>query len=140
MRALKAIDTVAGRRYSRRIVMTLRRRTLTLLLVAFAFLAVFAHICVLPGHSHAASAPVEHDHDQSATHDQEPNSAAEGVHTASCEALRSSDTAAALVPAALGVVPRVVATGVFAAGTARLDLQPTGASPPLYLAHRALLI
>lgn len=110
------------------------RALLRVLLLAFAVLATVGHICVLPGHTHAATVDTSEDeHDR---HDSDESD------VGSCEVLRppavtvdpvtavaavlQSDTAAVLSQTFLSpvrAVPRALAT-----------------SPPLYLTHRAFRI
>ena len=109
-----------------------------LLFVLVALAAIAAHVCVLPGHVHATPVGATgHDHTEPASDD---HPAADGVHAASCEALRPAATvpaAACLASAPSSTVPVDIAPGA----VDRAANRPSPASsPPLYLAHRALLI
>ena len=115
--------------------MRARRPIPRLLLVAVALAAIAAHICVVPGHVHAAPIANGHAHQEPAG--DHPSS--DGVHAASCEALRP----ATAVPAALLLGGRTidVLNGVAPDEADRASVTPTPtSSPPLYLTHRALLI
>jgi hypothetical protein len=98
-------------------------------LLAIAFVVALAHVCVLPGHSHAEStAPHESRHDNAA------------LHTASCDAVRPASTAL-LMP----VVPVASIADRFEASTAKPSATPApppspAISPPLFLLHASLLI
>ena len=107
-----------------------------LVLVAVALAAVAAHICVVPGHVHATPVASGHAHE----HPAGDHPSSDGVHAASCEALRP-------VPAAPGPVLSVgarsidVLDGIVPVATDHASDTPTPtSSPPLYIAHRALLI
>jgi hypothetical protein len=110
----------------------------THVLVAIALLAVLGHVCVLPGHVHAAT-PSSH-HPSAAPESHHEHSDGDGVHAASCEAIRSG-AANAGTPTLVATSPRppafdnVVDTPLRVAESA-----PPTSSPPLYLTHRALLI
>jgi hypothetical protein len=100
-----------------------------------ALAAIAAHICVLPGHVHATPAANGHGHEEPAS-----NHASDGMHAASCEALRPAPVSAA-PPLIVDAPLAAVLSGLAPAGVGRPADTPTPAfSPPLYLAHRALLI
>jgi hypothetical protein len=118
--------------------MTRARPALTLLVVAIALAATLGHICVLPGHTHAAPVAESHDHD-AAAHDHH-DVPADAVHAASCDVLRPA-TIVPAPPVLAAMVMLVVPTRSARALVHRaIDTPPPTASPPLYLAHRALLI
>lgn len=99
-----------------------------------SLLLLTGHVCVLPTHGHAEPVPMPagagHSHD---------GGAGDGVHGASCEALRSSWGSATVAPSAVTVVADVVAPCRRWIG--RSDTPKTVAtSPPLFLLHAALLI
>ena len=103
------------------------------LLLAFA---VLGHICVLPGHSHAAPAPAaDHDH-----HDR----ADDAVHEASCQAIATSSLGTPLAPelGVIGVTEQSVIQLLPAtpAAIVRLPAVKTRRGPPLFLLHASLLI
>ena len=104
--------------------------------MAVALAAIAAHICVVPGHVHAMPAANGH------THDEPAGDHEDGVHAASCEALRS--TSAAPVPLALaGTTTRwadPLPGGIPRALEHLLERPTPASSPPLYLAHHAFLI
>jgi hypothetical protein len=101
-------------------------------LLIIAVLAVLGHVCVLPAHAHAV--PVEghgsHDNDSS------DNS----VHTASCDALKTTSATPSIVLVATSV-PVVDVEPVSLKGHV-FDAAAVGHpdSPPLFLLHAALLI
>jgi hypothetical protein len=114
------------------------RRVVTLGLLALAIVATLGHICMLPGHVHAAPAAEDDHHDAPTAghHDAD----GDAVHAASCDVVRPG-TIAAGVPSVAAVPLYRDAVVRFLRGP-RLALeapQPTG-SPPLYLVHRVLLI
>jgi hypothetical protein len=116
--------------------MTQRSSRISACLALVALATILGHVCVLPGHSHAAVAG-HHDHDQPA-HDYPDRP--DGAHVASCDALRSPSTAhAAPLP-----VPTISIGGLEGPGSPAITLRHDGpapaSSPPLYLAHRTLLI
>lgn len=100
-----------------------------------SLLLLAGHVCVLPAHGHSAPAALPagagHSHD---------GGAGDGVHGASCEALRSSWAGSPTVaPSAVTVVDDVVAPCRRWIG--RSDAPKAAASsPPLFLLHAALLI
>ena len=108
-----------------------RPAAVALLLVALV--AVLSHVCSLPGHSHIGAHHEDGDHtaaDQSHSDD--------GIHAASCEAVR--------VPTS-GLTPPAVVCGVDSlVVVAAVAMEPlpraprAAASPPLFLLHGALLI
>jgi len=101
-----------------------------------ALAAIVAHICVLPGHVHATPASHGHGHEEPASDHQ----SSDGVHTASCEALRPASVSGAALLIVHTPVPSVL-TRPEPAGLGRpADTPSPSASPPLYLTHRALLI
>lgn len=101
-----------------------------LLLTLVALATVVGHVCAVPGHAHTMPSHDGHDH-----------SDADGSHVASCEALRpaAAPDASALSPVML---PYLVASpGPVSEFSERASDAPApSSSPPLYLAHRALLI
>jgi hypothetical protein len=105
-----------------------------LALVALA--TILGHVCVLPGHSHAAAAG-HHGHDQPAhDHPDRPD----GAHVASCDALRPQSSAQA-APLLVPIVSLGGWEGLVSPVTApRYEVPAPTSSPPLYLAHRTLLI
>jgi hypothetical protein len=108
-----------------------------LLLVSIAFAAIVGHICVLPGHVHAAPAASGHASEEPA-HNHAP---ADGTHAASCEALRPASSPS--VPTfVVGMLPTATSFAMAAVGTVERssDRPPPRSSPPLYLTHRSLLI
>jgi hypothetical protein len=116
--------------------MNRERSVSRLLLVALALAAIVAHVCVLPGHVHATPAANGHRHEEPTS--DHPSS--DGFHAASCEALRPASVSAA--PLLIVRAPSTEVLGVLApVGLSRAaDTPPPTSSPPLYLAHRALLI
>lgn len=99
-----------------------------------SLLLLTGHVCVLPTHGHAAPAAMPagagHSHD---------GGAGDGVHGASCEALRSSGGSPTVAPSAVTVVADVVAPCRRWIG--RSDAPKAAASSlPLFLLHAALLI
>jgi hypothetical protein len=115
-------------------------RCCSLIKVVLAFVAlatIVGHVCAVPGHAHAATMG-HHDHGQPA-HDHPDGP--DGAHIASCDAVRSpSATQVAPLPIA------VVSMGGLEGIVRRLVNKPPSevavptSSPPLYLAHRSLLI
>jgi hypothetical protein len=106
------------------------------LLVTVGVAAIVAHICVLPGHVHATPGSNGHGHEQPAS--DHPSS--DGVHAASCEALRSAPVSGAL-PLIVHAPSAAVLSGLTSTGLGRPAEKTTPtSSPPLYLTHRALLI
>lgn len=111
------------------------RSVLRLSLALVALATIVGHVCALPGHLHATAVKESHNHPQSAP---DHHDAADG--DGSCEALRpgaavpattvliAMPSSAAAAPTAYRVIDRVSEAP-----------DPTS-SPPLYLAHRALLI
>ena len=116
--------------------MRVRRSISRLLLVAVALIAVGAHICVVPGHVHAAPGASGHAHE----HPMGDHPSSDGVHAASCEALRPAPAAPAPV-LLIGARSIDVLDGIAPVATDHASDTPTPtSSPPRYLAHRALLI
>jgi hypothetical protein len=115
--------------------MNRERSVSRVLLVALALAAIVAHICVLPGHVHATPAANGHGHEAPAS-----DHASDGMHAASCEALRSLSVSGA--PLVIVHAPSTaVLIGLAPAGLShRADTPAPTSSPPLYLTHRALLI
>jgi hypothetical protein len=96
-----------------------------------AILAVVGHVCVVPLHAHATPVGGHGSHD----HDADDHS----VHTASCEALKSSSP---VVVTTLVVALTPLRAGPTLVRHAYDDVAVvTGVpSPPLFLLHAALLI
>ena len=101
-------------------------------LVVIAVAAVLGHVCVLPGHVHAA--PV----DEHGSHD--GGRADDSVHAASCDALKS--TSPTLSTASLVATTPLVSADCALRQRAVHVLPPRvhAESPPLFLLHSALLI
>jgi hypothetical protein len=117
--------------------MSRRRSVFDLLLVAVALATIVGHICVLPGHVHAAPGTEAHDHKKPVSDDHDPTA---GADAASCEAVRTPTVAAAvpiLVASSSIAVLGAIVHGVIDRAS---DSPVPTSSPPLYLAHRALLI
>ena len=117
--------------------LTMRSPRAAWLLLMFAFIAALAHVCALPGHSHADGASPHSHHDERAPSDTGDGDA---MHAASCDSLQpparsaNPEPAVALSPHAELVsvwLPRLVRNAVI--------VRPTS-SPPLFLLHRSLLI
>ena len=117
----------------------LRRAKFGLLFIAFAIAATLAHICVLPGHAHAAPSLIEHPaHDEPATdHHDAPDDA---WHAESCDAVRPANAATPPPPTLVAVPVVVTFATVFSTAARPVDTTSSTASPPLYLTHRALRI
>jgi hypothetical protein len=101
-------------------------------LLVIAIVAVLGHVCVLPVHAHAV--PVE----GHGSHGDAPSD--NSVHTASCDALKSTSTTPSMVPIATAV-PVVFVEQVSLRRS--IDIDPASwhaESPPLFLLHAALLI
>jgi hypothetical protein len=104
------------------------------LFLALSLFVVLGHVCTLPVHAAGLATLVGHAH---GPHD-EP-SADDSVHGASCEAVRSTFTAAPpVLPATPAPPARPAAPGV----PRPLDcpLSAFAPSPPLFLLHASLLI
>lgn len=130
LRSLTGTD-VAGNLWCTMRVETRGQELVAVAMLIIAIVAVLGHVCVLPVHAHAAPAE-SHD-----SHGDEPGD--NSVHTASCDALKSTSAAALIVPAAAWS-PLVA---VEAAGPRLFDAAPSRSraeSPPLFLLHAALLI
>lgn len=102
-----------------------------LVILVIAVIAVLGHICMLPVHAHAVPVEGHGSHDE--------DSAGHSVHTASCDAIKTTPSAAALIPGlAATSLPVVTAT------SCPLQSAPhpvvRAKSPPLFLLHTALLI
>jgi hypothetical protein len=113
--------------------MRIRKRTHEVVavgLLIIAIIAVLGHVCVLPLHAHMVPAA---DH---GSHDETPG---DSVHTASCDALKSTSATPSIIPIAAWTPILVVEPGARRlVGSAR---ETAGAeSPPLFLLHAALLI
>jgi len=98
-------------------------------LLIIAIIAVLGHVCVLPVH---ADVPVDH-------HGSDAETPADSVHTASCDALKSTSATPSIIPVAAWTPVFVVEPGArrpfdTARDSARAE------SPPLFLLHAALLI
>jgi hypothetical protein len=107
-----------------------RRGPAVLLFIAVAI--VLSHVCALPTHAHADQ-PAAH-----TSHGSDP--AHEGVHGASCEAVKP--TASSAVPAGLPQAATVESTAITlqTVPAARDRVPDSRSSPPLFLLHAALLI
>ena len=133
------IDTSAEVRILSAGMVVRRRSTLMLCFIAFAIVATLGHICVLPGHVHAAVADAG-DHGHTVPVEPHHDSTDDTAYGESCDALRpGSSTPGATLLAAIttaiasaDIRPRLVAQAI--------DATPPRASPPLYVIHRALLI
>lgn len=132
---LACIDTPSAARVRLARLMNHQRSGFRFLLVAMALVAIAAHICVLPGHVHATPGENSHGHEEPAS-----GHASDGIHAASCEALRPASVPGA--PLLIAHAPSTTVRGVLVpASLGRPAGTPTPtASPPLYLTHRALLI
>jgi hypothetical protein len=119
--------------------MPIRHTKFTLPIIVFAIVTAVAHICVLPGHGHAAPFLTDgHGHDAPVPgHHDEPG---DSSHIESCEALRSASSMP--LPPLLVALPVAVAAAeiVLRVVDRPVEAVPPRASPPLYLVHRALLI
>jgi hypothetical protein len=107
-----------------------------LFVVALAFAAVLGHICVLPTHAHAASAPAATAHHETA----DDHGADESLHGASCDAAVST---AGNVPLPVSViVDRLLDSraSYLQLRAVTFDAALRSESPPLFLLHAALLI
>jgi hypothetical protein len=99
-----------------------------------SLLLLTGHVCVLPTHGHAEPAAIPADADHS--HD---GPEGDGVHGASCEAVRSSWGTPTVAPSAAFVVADALAP--CRRWIACTDTRKTAAtSLPLFLLHAALLI
>lgn len=108
-----------------------------LLLVAVALATVIGHVCALPGHVHATPHDVNHAHSVPVADGHVPTPDADA---ASCEALRGPSTTVVLTVLVVAAPSATSATVVrHAIGREPGKPVPTS-SPPLYLAHRTLLI
>jgi hypothetical protein len=113
--------------------MAVDRPVFTLVVMALTLLTVVGHICVLPTYAHAAPNIAADHHERSVADDRAPDG--DGVHTASCKALRPATVVAA------GLTRAVVASAILSCRVVARAAEPAPCeSPPLYLAHRALLI
>jgi len=104
------------------------------ILLILSLLLLTGHVCVLPTHGHAEAAAMPagagHSHD---------GSEGDGVHGASCEALRSAWGSPTVTPSPAFVVADALAPCRRWIGCT--DIPKTAApSPPLFLLHAALLI
>ena len=112
-----------------------RRPVLRWLALVVACVGVLGHVCALPHEAHAGAVEPSESHDR---HDE--HSDHDALHAASCEAVPSTVTPAALVvPAAHPVIVTAVAApargAIYGARPAAIDT-----SPPLFLLHSALRI
>jgi hypothetical protein len=99
-------------------------------LLIIAIIAVLGHVCVLPVHAHVV--PVE-------DHGSHGDATADSVHTASCDALKSTSATPAIVPVATSTPVVVIEQSVrHLVDTARTNGRSE--SPPLFLLHASLLI
>src|SRR5688572_111328 len=112
------------------------RPALGWLVLALALFAMLGHVCVLPHEAHASGdEPSGHHyrhHDGSSPDD--------ALHSASCEAVRSSVTSAAPVVHAAGTPVTTLPSGLeHGAMPGRLP-RAVATSPPLFLLHSSLRI
>lgn len=99
-------------------------------LLVIAIIAVLGHVCVLPVHAHIV--PAE-------DHGSHGDTTADSVHTASCDALKSTAATPSIVPVATST-PVVV---IEQSARHLVDIARTSGrseSPPLFLLHASLLI
>jgi hypothetical protein len=112
------------------------RPALGWLVLALALFAVLGHVCVLPHEAHASGdePPGHHDshHDGPAPHD--------ALHSASCEAVRSSVTPAAPIVAAAAMAVTVMPSGIERGAIPTVRPLAIAPSPPLFLLHSAFRI
>jgi hypothetical protein len=102
-----------------------------LAVLVVAVVAVLGHVCTLPAHAHAV--PVD-GHD---SHGEHP--AGHSMHSASCDAIKTTPTASVLPPAVAAESPIAATAQSYARHiTPHPVLQAK--SPPLFLRHAALLI
>jgi hypothetical protein len=99
-------------------------------LLIVAIIAVLGHVCVLPVHAHIG--PAE-------DHGSHGDAADDSVHTASCDALKSTSATPSIVPAA-SWGPLVVVEPLKLRAFDASPATAYAASPPLFLLHAALLI
>jgi hypothetical protein len=100
-------------------------------LLTLAIVAVLGHICVLPAHVHAVPVEGHGSHGD----DSSDNS----IHTASCDALKSTSATLSIVPTATSTLLVVEPTSL----RRPVNTDPASGhaeSPPLFLLHAALLI
>jgi hypothetical protein len=99
-------------------------------LLVMAIIAVLGHVCVLPVHAHIV--PVD-------DHGSHGDTTARSVHTASCDALKSTSATPSIVPAATSTPVVVIEQdATHLVHTARTSGRCE--SPPLFLLHASLLI
>ena len=106
------------------------------LFLVVALIVAFAHVCALPGHSHAAEALPQSHHAETP---QDGSHGGGGMHGASCDAVRPVPGTSA--GAVVAVHPRnsFIAARLALSNT-HIDAVPPTPSPPLFLLHRSLLI
>ena len=107
------------------------------LILLVACIVALAHVCALPGHSHAASEK-PHVHDEAAAPGESDHG--DAIHSASCDAAPPAPTTAivALIPVSL--VQRPWPPTPAAVTGPRLACVTATSSPPLFLLHASLLI
>jgi hypothetical protein len=107
-------------------------------LLAVALLAVLGHVCALPEHVHAASTPS--DHSPAGPVSDHGHSDGDAIHAASCEAVRSGTPSVATPMVGPGYMRIWVIDDDVDTRSRVAEPTPPTSSPPLYLAHRTLLI
>jgi hypothetical protein len=104
--------------------------------LALALLAMLGHVCALPHDAHAGGDEPSGHHD---SHDHDGASPHDALHSASCEAVRSSVTPSAPIVNAAGVPVATMPLGMEHRETAGRPFAIM-TSPPLFLLHSALRI
>jgi hypothetical protein len=107
------------------------RRGLPTIVLLAAILAVVGHVCVVPVHAHATPVRGHGSHD----HDADDHS----VHTASCEALKSSSPVV-MPTLVLALAPLTAPPTLLRHAYDDVAVVTCAPSPPLFLLHAALLI
>jgi hypothetical protein len=105
----------------------MKSRRASWLLLMIAFVVALAHICALPSHSYAEGVPAHSD------------DGADGMHAASCDAVRPVPTAVPMPVVVASLPLRIERLDATTVTTSRTLVLPT-ASPPLFLLHSSLLI
>jgi hypothetical protein len=108
-------------------------------LLVFAVAVTLAHVCALPGHTHAAPAVADDHAHADARHHHDDGHAEGSLDATSCDVLRPASAVPAPPVLAVGPAGVMPARPSVHAGDGAVAAAPR-ASPPLYLAHRALLI
>ena len=104
------------------------------LLLVLGLFVLLGHVCALPVHATGLATLAGHTHGA-----HEESSAADSLHGASCEAVRSTFTVAPPVLPATPTTPARLVAHIVQRPLAR-PLPAFATSPPLFLLHASLLI